>query len=71
MQTALPTNNEPRVRAKVIADRYGVTERCVLQWGETGRIPRIKIGKTVRFNLALVVEAIEGKQEASPAGASH
>ena len=60
MQTTA-TQEAPRVRAKVIADRYGVTERCVLQWGESGRIPRIKIGKTVRFNLAAVVEPIEGE----------
>jgi hypothetical protein len=59
VNTALPTE-QPRVRAKVIADRYNVTERCVLQWGDSGKIPRIKIGKTVRFDFNAVVAAIEG-----------
>jgi predicted DNA-binding transcriptional regulator AlpA len=66
MKTALPKattanrSDQRIVRAKVIAERYDVSERCVHQWGESGRIPRIKIGKTVRFNLAAVVAAIEG-----------
>ena len=53
-----------RVRARVIADHYSVTERCVLTWKDQGRIPHIKIGKCVRFDFAAVIEAIEGKAAA-------
>ena len=49
------------VRAKVIAERYDVTDRCVFLWAGQGRIPSVKIGKTIRFDLGAVVEAIEGK----------
>lgn len=71
MKTAPSTTEKPRVRAKVIADRYDVTERCVFNWKDAGKIPFIQIGKTIRFDLDAVIAAIEGKQEASPAGAAH
>ena len=54
------TAESPLVRAKVIARRYDVTERCVFNWFERGVIPGFRIGKTVRFNLAEVVAKLEG-----------
>jgi len=53
-----------RVRASMIAKRYDVSERCVRNWAETGIIPSIRIGKTVRFDMEAVIEAIEGKEAA-------
>jgi hypothetical protein len=61
MNVATLQESGPRVRAGVIAKRYDVTERCVHLWANQGRIPSIKIGKTVRFDLNAVIEAIEGK----------
>ena len=49
------------VGVRDIATRYNVTERTVYLWKDEGRIPHIKIGKTVRFNFAEVIEIIEGK----------
>ncbi|MBK1884392.1 helix-turn-helix domain-containing protein [Luteolibacter pohnpeiensis] len=49
------------VKARDIARRYNVTERAVYGWKDEGRIPHIKIGKVVRFDLDAVIEAIEGK----------
>ncbi len=49
------------VRDAVIASRYDVTERAVRKWAEEGKIPSIRIGKTLRFDLAAVIAAIEGK----------
>ncbi len=48
------------VRAKPIAHRYSVTERCVHNWAAENRIPCVRIGKTVRSDLARVIEALEG-----------
>ena len=52
---------KPRVRARDIAKHYGVCERAVFAWKDQGKIPYIKIGKTIRFDFDAVVEAIEGK----------
>lgn len=55
---------ETYVSADIIAKRYSVTSRAVLLWAAQGIIPSIRIGnKTVRFNLAAVRAAIEGKGE--------
>lgn len=54
--------NEIFVSAEVIAKRYSVTSRAVLLWAAAGVIPSIRIGqKTVRFSLAQVRAALEGK----------
>jgi hypothetical protein len=64
MKTATSTERKKHVRAQVIAERYDVTERCVFNWADKGRIPVIRIGKTARFDFEAVIEAIEG--EAAP-----
>jgi hypothetical protein len=49
------------VTAKIVAARYSVSERSVLNWKERGIIPHIRIGdKTIRFNMAEVIAALEG-----------
>lgn len=48
------------VRARDIAKRYDVTERCVLNWKDQGLIPHIQIGRTVRFRLSDVIAKLEG-----------
>lgn len=54
--------NETFVSAEVVAKRYNVTSRAVLLWAAQGIIPSIRIGtKTVRFNLAAVRAAVEGR----------
>jgi hypothetical protein len=60
MQTTA-ISEAPKVRAKVIADRYDVSERCVFQWKDRNLIPFIQVGKTIRFDLEAVIAAIEGK----------
>jgi len=53
-----------RVRAKVLAKRYDVSERAILLWAEQGKIPHFRIGKTVRFDLDAVIAVIEGPPKA-------
>ena len=65
MQITHPTTasepNEKFVSAEVIAKRYSVTSRAVLQWAAQGVIPKIRIGnKTVRFSMEAVRAALEG-----------
>lgn len=60
----VPQESQPaksHVRAAVIADRYDVTERCVFAWADQGKIPVIRIGKTVRFDLEAVILAVESQ----------
>jgi hypothetical protein len=49
------------VSARVIAERYSVTERAVCIWANKNVIPSFRIGgKTLRFNLADVIAKLEG-----------
>ena len=49
------------VSARVIAERYSVTERAVCIWANKNVIPSFRIGgKTLRFKLADVIETLEG-----------
>jgi excisionase family DNA binding protein len=58
-----PTHSEHDrtfVNAGVIAARYGVTPRYVLQLAAAGKIPSLRMGrKCVRFNEAAVAEALD------------
>lgn len=64
MQEQTNTLPEPTetclVRARTIAKRYDVTERCVFNWKDRGQIPFVQIGKTIRFPLAAVIAKLEG-----------
>ena len=59
MNTATPTN-VTFVTQKDLAKRYAVSVAAVSKWASSGRIPCIRIGKSVRFDLAAVIAAIEG-----------
>lgn len=67
MKSTTPATSKALVRARVIAKRYDVSERCVLKWKDEGRIPFVKIGKTVRFDLDKVVATLEGGEMAHTA----
>jgi hypothetical protein len=57
----LPTTAGPEiVNARYLAKRYQVTPECIGRWAKMGKIPVIRFQGTVRFNLAAVIEAIEG-----------
>lgn len=66
MQKAnINTTGEPSekqfVSAEVVAKKYSVTSRAVLQWADQGIIPSIRIGsKTRRFSMQDVKAALEG-----------
>jgi len=52
--------NKPRVKAQVVADKYNVSSRYILQLAAQSKIPCIRIGKKcVRFELDAVSAAIE------------
>jgi hypothetical protein len=49
------------VSAEVVAKKYAVTSRAILQWADRGLIPSIRIGsKTRRFSMQDVRAALEG-----------
>jgi hypothetical protein len=65
----LPTNTGPEiVTARFLAKRYQVTPECVGRWAKLGKIPSIRFQGTVRYNLAAVIEAIEGSKPEAVAG---
>ena len=53
------------VRVKEVAARYSVTDRAVYAWKAEGKIPFLQIGKTLRFDMEAVIEALEGKGDPS------
>ena len=56
------------VSAPVIAERYGVTGRYILQLAAANRIPHLRISsKCVRFDIAAVAAVLEsGTTESEP-----
>jgi excisionase family DNA binding protein len=46
----------PLVRAKVIAAHFGVHPRTVRLWAESGAIPVVRIGGSIRFDFEAVAE---------------
>ena len=58
--TAGPETAKAFVNAKFLADRWGVTEASIYNWGRAGRIPSMKCGRTIRFPLAATLAAVEG-----------
>lgn len=63
MRTAVKQNDSPAEpkwwTAAEIAWEYRVSARAVLAWKESGKIPCIQIGKTVRFDREAVRKIIE------------
>lgn len=63
--TSLPP---PLVTAGEVAERFAVSEDTVWRWARDGRFPSVRLpGGTVRFRVADVVDAIEGRQSAGDA----
>ena len=57
----VPNKGNGYVTANVVAQRYGVTGRYILQLAAAGTIPSLRLGKKcVRFNLEAVAAALEG-----------
>ena len=42
-----------------LCKRLGLSKPTVIRWGKKGKIPSLKIGKSVRYNWYSVVQAIE------------
>ena len=60
--TATTTVKPPRfVKARDIAEIYGVTVPCVFKWARDGKIPSVSFETTRRFDLEAVRAVIEGK----------
>lgn len=55
-----PASPEPMVPAKTIAAILGITDRSVINHFHADLIPGYRIGKSVRFRISEVLEAIEG-----------
>ena len=53
-------SNPDFVRPAVLAKRYDVTPRTVLNWIASGRIKAVKFGKVTRIRFAEAVAALEG-----------
>jgi excisionase family DNA binding protein len=50
------------VRPAVLAARYDVSTRTVLNWIASGKIKAVKFGKVTRIRFADAVAALEGAQ---------
>jgi len=48
------------VNAKAVSEELGVAEGTIYQWVMQRRIPHVKIGKAVRFDMAEIKDWIEG-----------
>lgn len=61
-QQTLTANAGPEiVTARYLAKLYLVTPECIGRWAKLGKIPSIRFQGTVRYNLAAVRAAIEGR----------
>ena len=62
---ATAVHGVPRfVKARDIAEIYGVTVPCVFKWARDGKIPSVAFESTVRFDLEKVRAKIEGTEVA-------
>ena len=53
---------EPLMKAAALAEYLDVHRATVYRLAQTGKIPFITIGNTMRFNLEKVLEALENNQ---------
>lgn len=58
----MKTDDRPIVlTAKQVADKLQIPVKTVYDMGARGTLPRIKLGRTVRFPLKSILEMAEGK----------
>jgi excisionase family DNA binding protein len=55
--------NEQPVTTKQLCEFLGVTEPTIIRWRNKGKIPFMRIGSSIRFNLSAVVSALEVKKK--------
>lgn len=48
-RTSTPTAEPLLLNRRQLAERLGVTDRTIAEWDLTGKIPAIRIGRTVRY----------------------
>lgn len=58
MKTTATAKNHPLVGPEEVSKALNVSRNTVLNWANRGEIPCIKIGKTFRFSLKKISEAI-------------
>jgi hypothetical protein len=63
--SATPETLPQFVTAQQIAALYKVTGAAVRFWAKSGKIPCLKFGGTLRFDLAKVRQTVEGTTEAA------
>jgi excisionase family DNA binding protein len=51
------------INTKQLADSLGFSERHIANLVKSRRIPRLKIGKSVRFNLNAVLKSLNAYEE--------
>ena len=64
-----PNPVEPLLSKKHLAQRLDVTVRTVDTWMATGRVPYLKIGRSVRFSLEDVARHLKEKYRVGARGA--
>jgi len=58
---ALKANEDEILQKPELAERLKVSTRTLDQWMKAGRLPFLKIGKTVRFRWFDVLTELQGK----------
>ncbi|RPH66881.1 MAG: DNA-binding protein [Myxococcaceae bacterium] len=56
------------LRAADVARALNVSRSTVYAWAESGILPTVRIGATIRFDLAAVRRAVEKMQHGGPTG---
>lgn len=54
-------HQERPITTKQLCEHLGITEPTVIRWKKKGKIPYMRIGASVRFNLKDVLKALEKK----------
>lgn len=65
---AVPPSTPELVKAKVLAARLSLPTSCVYQYAKEGRIPCVRAGKHVRFDVDQVLRAL---RTTAPGAGSH
>lgn len=57
-----PLSAKPVTRRE-LCEHFGVTEPTIIRWERRGKIPSMRIGSAVRYDLNAVTRALEGKKK--------